>query len=141
MKFMVLVHPKEMRDYEAGKMPADEEMAEMGRFNEELVEAGIMLAGEGLHPSKDSVRIHFSSDGKNSVIKGPFSITEDFVAGYWIWQVDSKEEALEWARKAPMADGDVLELREIFEAADFSPEIQKQEKRLKEKMGSQQSRH
>jgi hypothetical protein len=139
MKFMVIVHPGDTKEYEAGKMPADELLAEMGRFNEELVDAGIMLAGEGLHPSSDSVRIRFSEKGKSSVSKGPFKITEDFVAGYWLWKVDSKEEALEWAKRAPMAPGDTLELRQVYEPSDFSPEIEKQERDLLQKIQQQQS--
>lgn len=137
MKFMVLVHPAQIKDYEAGKMPPDEMFEKMGKFNEELIDAGVMLAGEGLRPSKDSVRIKFGG-GNNTLTEGPFEVTRDFVAGYWLWQVDSKEEAIGWAKRAPMEDGDILELRQIFEASDFSPAIEKQEKALLKKMDQQQ---
>ena len=97
MKFMVLVHPGEMESYEAGQMPEDKMLLKMGKFNEELVDAGVMLAAEGLHPSSDSVRIKFSGNDK-SITEGPFKATNDFVGGYWLWQVASMEEAIQWAK-------------------------------------------
>jgi hypothetical protein len=137
MKFMILVHTGDNKAYEAGQMPEDEMLLKMGKFNEELVDAGVMLAGEGLHPSKDSVRIKFVGNDK-SITEGPFTVTEDFVAGYWLWNVDSKEEAVQWAKRAPMEEGATLEIRQIYESSDFSPEVQKQERALQKKMEQQE---
>jgi len=139
MKFMVIVHTGDIKSYEAGQMPEEKMLLKMGKFNEELVDAGVMLAGEGLHPSSDSVRIKFIGNDK-SITEGPFKVTDDFVAGYWLWQVDSKEEAVQWAKRAPMEDGATLELRQVYEASDFSPEVEKQERALQKKMEQQQSR-
>jgi hypothetical protein len=129
---MVLV--KADKNSEAGVMPSTELFAEMGRYNEELVKAGVMLAGEGLHPSSKGARVRFS--GKNrTVIDGPFAETKELVAGFWIWQVKSKEEAIEWLKRAPFDGGTEIELRQIFETEDFgaemTPELRQQEDRLR----------
>jgi hypothetical protein len=119
MRFMVLVKASE--ESEAGVLPNREQLAEMGRFNEELVKAGVMLAGEGLHPTSKGARVRFSGK-KRTVIDGPFSETKELVAGFWIWQVKSKEEALEWLKRAPFDGGTEIEIRQIFEAEDFGAE-------------------
>ena len=131
MRFLVIV--KANKDSEAGVMPTKELLTEMGKFNEELVKAGVMLAGEGLHPSSKGARIKFSG-GKQTVIDGPFAETKELVAGYWLWQVKSKNEAIEWLKRAPFEDTEV-EIRQVFEAedfgAEFTPELRKQEERLR----------
>src|SRR5690606_32898521 len=109
---------KASKETEAGVMPKEEELAEMGKFNEELVKAGIMLAGDGLHPSVKGKRVVYGG-ARPSIVDGPFAETKELIAGYWIWQVRSMDEALEWARRAPFGPGAVLELRPIFEAEDF----------------------
>jgi hypothetical protein len=134
MRVMVLV--KATKESESGEMPSQELLTEMGRFNEELVKAGVMLAGEGLHPSSKGARIQFSGD-KRTVIDGPFAETKELVAGYWLWQVRSMDEAIEWAKRCPnpMEQGGVLEIRPVFEAEDFgeefTPELRAQEERLR----------
>jgi hypothetical protein len=134
MKFMVLV--KATQDSEAGVMPSEKLLAEMGKFNEELVKAGVMLAGEGLHPSSKGARVRFSG-AKRSVIDGPFAETKELVAGFWIWQVKSKEEAIEWVKRCPnpMPGESEIEIRQVFEAedfgAEFTPELREQEERLR----------
>jgi hypothetical protein len=132
----VIVFVKATADSEAGLMPTEQLLADMGRYNEELVKAGIMLAGEGLKPTSQAKRIHFS--GKNrTVIDGPFAETRELVAGYWLWQVRSMDEAIEWARRCPnpMPGDSDLEIRPIFEAEDFgvefTPELREQEERLR----------
>ena len=132
MRFMVLV--KANKDSEAGVLPDQKILAEMGKFNEQLVKAGVMLAGEGLHSSSKGARVRFSK-GKKTVIDGPFAETKELVAGFWLWQVKSKEEAIEWLKRAPFEDTEV-EIRQVFETADFAPsdptgEIRKQEERLR----------
>jgi hypothetical protein len=131
MRFMVLV--KADKDSEAGVLPTEKLLSDMGKFNEELVKAGVMLAGEGLQPSAKGSRVRFSG-GKRTVIDGPFSETKELVAGFWLWQVRSKEEAIEWLKRAPFEETEV-ELRQVFEAADFgaafTPELQEQEERLR----------
>jgi hypothetical protein len=129
---MVLV--KANKDSEAGVLPDRELLAEMGRFNEELVKAGVMLAGEGLQASSKGVRVRF--DGKTrTVIDGPFTEAKELVAGFWLWQVRSKDEAIEWLKRAPFKEGEV-EIRQLFEAEDFgpamTPELKEQERRLRE---------
>lgn len=139
MKVMVMV--KATADSEAGVMPAQELLEAMGNYNEELVKAGIMLSGEGLHPSSKGVRVRFS--GKNrAVTDGPFAETNEIVAGFWLWQVKSMEEAVEWVKKCPnpmMADSEI-EIRPVFEAEDFgealTPELQAQEDRMREEIAS-----
>ena len=144
MKVMVIV--KATKNSEAGAMPSEQLLAEMGKYNEELVKAGIMLAGDGLHPSRSGKRIRFST-GKRTVVDGPFTETKELIAGYWIWQVRSMEEAVEWARRCPdpMPGEDAeLELRPIFEAEDFgeqfTPELRAQEERIRKEMERQQQR-
>ena len=131
MRFMVLV--KASKDSEAGKMPSAKVLTEMGKFNEELVKAGVMLAAEGLHPSSKGARVGFSGD-KRTVTDGPFAETKELIAGFWIWQVKSKEEAIEWLKRAPFDETEV-EIRQVFEAkdfgADFTPELREQEERLR----------
>ncbi len=138
MRFMILV--KANKDSEAGVMPSHELLAAMGKLNEELVNAGVMLAGEGLHPSSKGVRVKFS-DGKPAVIDGPFAETKELVAGYWIWRVRSKDEAIEWLKRAPFQDQEI-EVRQIFEAEDFgaalTPELREQEERLRARAAARQ---
>jgi hypothetical protein len=118
MRFMVLV--KATAASEKGLVPSDEKMLnEMGKFNEELMKAGVMLEGEGLHPSSKAVRVQFGGKGKSKVMDGPFAETKELVAGFWIWQVKSRDQAVEWLKRAPFQEGDVVELRQIFEVADF----------------------
>jgi hypothetical protein len=131
MRFMVIV--KGNPDFEAGKMPPPEEFEEMGRFNEELAKAGVMLAAEGLHPSSKGVRIRF--DGKQrTVIDGPFTEAKELVGGFWIIQVRSKDEAIEWMKRSPFQEGEI-EIRQVFEAEDFgdnlAPETREREARLR----------
>ncbi len=134
MRFMVLV--KADKDSEAGVLPTKELLAEMGKFNEELVNAGVMLAGEGLQPSSKGARVRFSGN-KKTVIDGPFSETKELIAGFWLWQVRSKEEAIEWLKRAPFENTEV-EIRQVFEAedfgAEFTPELREQEERLREQL-------
>lgn len=118
MRFMVIV--KATEESEAGVEPTHEELAEMGRFNEELVRSGVMLAGEGLHPSSKGARLTFSAGGRSTVVDGPFAETKELVAGFWILQVKNRDEAVEWASRAPFQEGAVLEVRQVFEASDFS---------------------
>jgi hypothetical protein len=134
MRFMVMV--KATEESEAGQMPSQELLAAMGRYNEELVKAGVMVAGEGLHPSSKGVRVRF--DGANRrVIDGPFAETKELVAGFWIFQVKSLEEAIEWVKRCPnpMEVESDIEIRQIFEAEDFgeefTPELREQEARLR----------
>ena len=131
MRFMVIV--KANRESEAGTMPNEQMLAEMTKYNEELAKAGVMLAGEGLHPSAKGARVKFSGD-KRSVTEGPFAATSELVAGFWLWRVSSREEAIEWLKRAPFREGEV-ELRQIFEAEDFgdalTPELREREERLR----------
>lgn len=122
MRFMVLV--KANKDSEAGVMPGEQVLAEMSNFNEELVKAGVMLAGEGLHASSQGARVRFAQ-GKATVSKGPFPETRQLVAGYWIWRVKSLDEAIEWIKRSPFrnADGEEIEIRRMFETEDFGPEM------------------
>lgn len=135
MRFMVIV--KATPESEAGEMPSHEILAEMGRFNEELVKAGVLIAGEGLHPSSTGSRIRFEG-GKTTVIDGPFAETKELVAGFWILQTKTREEALEWIKRAPFDGGAELELRQVFEADDFgealTPELREAEGRLRERI-------
>ena len=137
MRFVVMV--KATKDSEAGKMPSTKLLEEMGQFNEELVKAGIMLAGEGLHPSSNGVRVRFNGDTR-TVIDGPFTETKELVAGFWIWQVKSREEAIEWVKRCPNPhEGESeIEIRQVFEADDFgpalTPELREAEARLRSKI-------
>ncbi|MFO7275501.1 MAG: YciI family protein [Pseudomonadota bacterium] len=135
MRFMILV--KASRESEAGVMPSTELLTEMGRYNEELVKAGVLVAGEGLHPSSKGVRVRFSGD-QRTVIDGPFPETEQLIAGFWIFQVNSREEAIEWVKRAPNpmpGRQSEIEIRQIVEAEDFgealTPELREQEERLR----------
>jgi hypothetical protein len=140
MRFMVLV--KATRDSEAGVLPDQKLFTEMGKFNEELVKAGVLLAAEGLHPSSKGARVRFSG-GKRTVIDGPFTETKELIAGFWLWQVKSKEEAIEWVRRCPNptgAEGEI-EIRQVFEPEDFgaelTPELRGQEERLRAQVEKQ----
>jgi hypothetical protein len=133
MRFAILL--KADKDTEAGKLPSEELLAKMGQFNQELIDAGIMLAGEGLQPSSRGARVRFA-DGKVSVMDGPFTETKELIAGFWIWQCKSKQEAIDWVKRVPMpmASGQAeIEIRQIFEAEDFgeafTPELREQEER------------
>jgi hypothetical protein len=136
VRFMIIV--KATKDSEAGVMPSQQLLTEMGKFNEELVKAGVMLAGEGLQPSSRGTRVRFSGN-KRTVIDGPFAETKELIAGYWLWQCKSKEDAIEWAKRCPnpAVDGKEgeLEIRQVFEAedfgAEFTPELRKQEERIR----------
>jgi|SRR5678809_133532 hypothetical protein len=133
MRFMVIV--KATKESESGQMPDEQMLAAMGKFNEELVKAGVMLAGEGLHPSAKGVRISFAG-GKKKVTDGPFSETKELIAGYWLLQTKSKEECIEWIKRAPFAEGEV-EIRQVHEVEDFAAsdptgQLREQEKRLRD---------
>jgi hypothetical protein len=136
MRVMVMV--KATKDSEAGVMPSEQLLADMGRFNEDLVEAGLMLAGEGLHPSSKGTRVRFSGANR-TVIDGPFSETKELVAGFWIWRVRSMDEAIEWVKRCPnpMPGDSEIEIRPVFEAddfgAEFTPELREQEERIRAK--------
>ena len=131
MRFMIII--KASPDSEAGVMPNQELLNAMGNYNEELAKAGILLAGEGLHPSSKGARVRFSGD-KRTVIDGPFAKTKELIAGFWLWQVQSMDEAIEWIKRAPFDGGAEIELRPVFEADDFgdalTPELREQEARL-----------
>ena len=135
MRFMVLV--KASPESEAGQMPSKEMLDEMGRFNNELVKAGVMLAGEGLAPSSKGARIRFDGAKKRTVTDGPFAETKELLAGFWILQVRSKEEAIEWMKRAPFQEGEI-ELRQVHEAADFAefdPQLRADEERMRAQSG------
>jgi hypothetical protein len=137
MRFMVIV--KANKDSEAGVLPNEKELTEMGKFNEELVKAGVMLAGEGLHASSKGARVRFAK-GKRSVIDGPFAETKELIAGFWLWQVKSMDEAIEWLKRAPFEDTEV-EIRQVFETADFAPsdptgELMRKDEALRETLES-----
>src|SRR5689334_12782230 len=133
MRVMVLV--KASKDSEAGVMPKETLLAEMGKFNEELVKAGVMLAGDGLQPSSKGKRVRFSGE-KRTVIDGPFAETKELIAGYWLWQVRSMEEAIEWVKRCPNPhEGESeIEIRQVFEAEDFGAELRKREEKLREQL-------
>jgi len=141
MRFMILV--KADKTTEAGVLPDEKLLAAMGKFNEELVNAGVMLAGEGLQPSSKGARVKFSGD-KRAVIDGPFAETKELIAGFWLWQVKSKEEAIEWVKRCPnpLPGESVIEIRQVYEAEDFgpafTPELREQEERLRAQMSSKQ---
>ncbi|WP_437950905.1 YciI family protein [Sorangium sp. So ce296] len=134
MRFMILI--KATKDSEAGVMPSEQLLTEMGKFNEELVKAGVMVAGDGLHPSAKGARVRFSGD-KRTVFDGPFAETKELIAGFWIWEVKSKEEAIEWVKRCPnpMYEDSEIEIRQVFTADDFgpalTPELREQEDRLR----------
>jgi hypothetical protein len=132
MRYMVIV--KGTEDTEKGVLPTEQELAEMGAYNEELAKAGVMLAGEGLLPSSKGARVRFDKDGSSTVVDGPFAETKELVAGFWILEVSSREEVIEWVRKAPFRDGEV-EVRQVASAEDFgdayTPELREQEDRIR----------
>jgi hypothetical protein len=132
MRFMVLVKADE--ESEAGVMPSEELLAEMGKYNEELVKAGVMLAGEGLHPTSKGARVRFSGN-ERTVIDGPFTETKELLAGFWLIQAKSMDEAIEWVKRAPFGGGTEIEIRPVFEAEDFgdefTPELREQEERIR----------
>jgi hypothetical protein len=134
-----MVFVKASRESEAGQMPSRELLAEMGKFNEQLANAGVMLAGEGLHPSSKGKRIRFSGASR-TVIDGPFTETKELIAGFWLWKVKSMDEAVEWLKRAPFDGGTEVEIRPLFEAEDFgkefTPELRAQEDRLRAKIAS-----
>ncbi|MDB5906630.1 MAG: dehydrogenase [Massilia sp.] len=142
MRFMIIV--KASPESEAGKMPSEKLLADMGKYNEELVKAGVMLAGEGLHPSSKGVRVQFSGN-KRTVVDGPFAETKELIAGFWLIQVKSKEEAIEWVRRCPnpMESDSEIEIRQVFEAedfgAEFTPELREQEERLRATLAAKQT--
>ena len=139
MRFMVMI--KANKDSEAGVLPDETILTEMGKFNEELVKAGVMLAGEGLHPSSKGARVKLSGD-KRTVIDGPFAETKELIAGFWLIQVKSKEEAIEWVKRCPNPTGveSEIEIRQVFEAedfgAEFTPELREQEERLRQQVAA-----
>lgn len=142
MRFMIII--KASKNTEAGVLPDEKLLAAMGNYNEELVKAGVLLAGEGLHPSSKGARVKFS-DGKRTVIDGPFAETKELIAGFWLIQVKSKEEAIEWVKRCPdplPGEDAVIEIRQVFEAedfgAEFTPELREQEERLRAEMAAKQ---
>jgi hypothetical protein len=143
MRFMVIVKANEKS--EAGDLPSEQILTEMGKFNEELVKAGVMLAGEGLQPSSKGVRVRFSGKKKPTVIDGPFAETKELIAGFWLWQCRSKEEAIEWAKRIPNPEGEEteIEIRQVFETEDFAPsdptgELREAEERLRAQLAAKQ---
>ena len=137
MRVMVIV--KASKESEAGRMPGEKMLTEMGKFNEELAKAGVMLAGDGLHPTSKGKRVRFSG-GQKTVIDGPFAETKELIAGFWIWRVKSMDEAVDWLKRAPFDGGAEIEIRPIFEAEDFgkefTPELRAQEERVRAQIGS-----
>ena len=135
MRFMVIV--KANADSEAGKMPSTELLTAMGDYNEELVKAGVMLAGEGLHPSSKGARVRFDTEGRTTVVDGPFAETKELIAGFWILEVSSKEEVIEWVKRIPSVPGEEaeVEIRQVFATEDFgdalTPELREQEERIR----------
>ena len=138
MRAMVIV--KASKESEAGEMPSEQVLAEMGKFNEQLTQAGVMLAGEGLHPTSRGKRVRFSGK-ERTVIDGPFAESEELIAGFWLWQVKNMEEAVEWLKRAPFDGGTEVEIRRVFEADDFgkefTPELRAQEERLRAEVEQQ----
>jgi hypothetical protein len=143
MRFMILV--KADKDTEAGALPDEKLLTEMGKYNEELAKAGILLAGEGLHPSSKGARVRFSGE-KRTVIDGPFAETKELIAGFWLWQVKSKEEAIEWVKRCPNPTGveAEIEIRQVFEAedfgAEFTPELREQEERVRAQVAAKKKK-
>ena len=140
MRFMVIV--KADKNSEAGVMPTEKMLADMGNYNQQLADAGVMLAGEGLHPSSKGARVKFAEAGKTTVIDGPFAETKELVAGFWLWKVNSKQEAIEWLKKAPFENTEI-EIRQVFEAEDFgdefTPELREQEDRIREQIATEKN--
>lgn len=123
MRFAAIVHLGDTKEYEAGALPSRNALEIMGRFNDELIAAGVLLSGEGFHASAKGALVRFDVDGLPVVVGGPFEDTKNLIGGYWIWRVDSQEEAVAWAKRSPMDPGDSIELRQLFESADFDEEI------------------
>ena len=142
MRFIVMV--KANKDSEAGILPTQEMLAEMGKFNDELVKAGVMLAGEGLQASSKGVRVKFGPGNKKTVIDGPFPETKELIAGFWLWQCKSLDEAIEWLKRAPFGGGEEVEIRQVFEADDFganlTPETRAREERIARQAAENQAR-
>lgn len=124
MRVMVIV--KASKESEAGQLPSEKELTEMGQFNDELLKAGVMLAGEGLQATSKGARIRFDRNGTKTVTDGPFAEAKELVAGFWLWQVKSKEEAIEWLKRAPFRNGEEVEIRQVFEATDFGDNFSKE---------------
>ena len=124
MRVMVIV--KASKESEAGVLPSEKDLSEMSEFNDELLKAGVMLAGEGLQASSKGARVRFDKSGKKTVTDGPFAETKELVAGFWLWQVKSKEEAIEWLKRAPFRNGEEVEIRQVFEATDFGENFSKE---------------
>jgi hypothetical protein len=139
MRFMVLVPGSP--ETERGEMPSTEQLEEMTRYNEELVKAGVMLAGDGLHPTSKGARVRFEGGGQPTVIDGPFTEAKEIVAGYWIWECASRDEAIEWLKRAPFDGGTEIELRQIFEMDDFdeqmTPELREANERLDQQLSAE----
>lgn len=135
MRFMVIV--KANKETEAGVLPTEKELSEMTKYNEELVKAGVMLAGEGLHPTSNGARVKFNGS-QRTVIDGPFTESKELIAGFWLWQVNSRQEAIEWLKKAPFDGGAEVEIRQVFEADDFgdnlTPELRQKEEDLRKRV-------
>jgi len=142
MRFMVIV--KANKDSEAGVLPDAKILTDMTKFNEELVKAGVMLAGEGLQPSSKGVRVKFGPGNKKTVIDGPFAETKELIAGFWLWQCKSRDEAIEWLKRAPFGGGEEIEIRQVFEADDFganlTPETRAREERIARQIAENQAR-
>ena len=144
MRYMVLMIPGSAERYQAGALPDEKLIAAMMKYNEELAKAGVLLAADGLQPSSKGVRVRFSG-GRKTVIDGPFTEAKELVAGFWLWQVKSKDEAIEWLKRAPFDGGTEIELRQVFETEDFAPsdpsgEIRKQEERIRSQVTSKARR-
>src|SRR5437868_11948290 len=135
MRFMVVV--KANKDSEAGVLPDEKILTDMTRFNEELVKAGVMLAGEGLQPSSKGVRVKFGAGDRKTVIDGPFAETKELIAGFWIWQCKSLDEATEWLKRAPFGGGEEVEIRQVFEADDFGPNLTPEVRAREERVARQ----
>ena len=137
MRFMVIV--KADKNSEAGVMPSREILTAMGKFNEQLVKAGVMLAGEGLHPTSKGKRVKFSG-GRHTITDGPFAESKELIAGFWLWQVSSMDEAVEWLKRSPFDGGTEIEIRQVFEADDFGPEMTPELKEQEERLRTQVSK-
>jgi hypothetical protein len=134
MRFMVLMIPGDRKSVEAGVMPDQKLISAMMKYNEDLAKAGVLLALDGLQPSSKGARIRFSG-GKRIVTDGPFTEAREVIGGYWLWQVKSKAEAIEWASRCPAAEGDTLEVRQVYEMSDFGPEVERREAALADEIG------
>ncbi len=134
MRFMILLKADETT--EAGVLPSEEVLTAMGKYNEELVKAGVLLAGEGLQPSSKGARVHFSGE-EQTVVDGPFTETKELIAGFWLLQVTSKEEAIEWVKRVPLGQGAEIEIRQVFEAEDFGPEFTPELREAEERLRAQ----